>query len=666
MNLEVDGTKKILLVEEAQGLTLNTDGQSQVVAIAGVPEKGPKGEKGDKGDIGLTGIVSASNPLVYNPNDRSLAANIGTGDSQLVIGSDYRLSDTRTPSDDSVTDAKINGTLSQSKITDLVSDLSAIDSALSGKSNVGHTHIKSEVGLSDVDNTSDLDKPVSTAQQTELNAKVTSNSNVGGFDITGTYASPTIASGAVTRDKIATSTIVNDNISPSAAISISKIDGLTSSLSNKQETGQKNQPNGYVGLDSGGKVDPTYLPVQSPIQFASVDNDIDFATAAVSPYGSINWIIGDKIIKTGGTDPGTYVKFSTANNNATDWHLESVGGAITQINGKTGISGGGLVTLDAIDIGYDTGDYLNVGSALDTIRSNVSTNTSDISNLDSDKLDALDTRVSYIPTLDQKNALDGTHGTPNISNKYVTDADPRVTADQTSGASIRSLGTGEHQAAAGNHTHNGLTIVDDVTPSVRALGTTSGTAAAGNDSRIPTQDENNALAGIGDTPSSTNKYVTETFADELSTVASLRTLGTSANQAAAGDHSHVFRTSHNFIIQGNIVTSTALPVPPFFAIKAWGDLERNSKMQLSKLYYKLGISTGTVTFSIKIKRASDSSIVTVGPYNASTTSTSKTTTDFGTVDIYEGDEVSLDISGISAGSAPQNLTVTVALEHTLN
>lgn len=40
------------------------------------------------------------------------------------------------------------------------------------------------------------------------------------------------------------------------------------------------------------------------------------------------------------------------------------------------------------------------------------------------------------------------------------------------------------------------------------LGTTAGTAAEGNDGRIPVQDENDALIGTNGTPSSANKYVT--------------------------------------------------------------------------------------------------------------------------------------------------------------
>lgn len=46
------------------------------------------------------------------------------------------------------------------------------------------------------------------------------------------------------------------------------------------------------------------------------------------------------------------------------------------------------------------------------------------------------------------------------------------------------------------------------TESLRALGTTAGTAAAGNDGRIPTQAENDALAGTSGAPSSSNRFVT--------------------------------------------------------------------------------------------------------------------------------------------------------------
>jgi hypothetical protein len=54
-----------------------------------------------------------------------------------------------------------------------------------------HSHTKSEVGLGNVDNTSDADKPISTAQQNALNAKA----NLASPAFTGTPTAPTAAKG---------------------------------------------------------------------------------------------------------------------------------------------------------------------------------------------------------------------------------------------------------------------------------------------------------------------------------------------------------------------------------------------------------------------------------------------------------------------------------------
>ena len=53
----------------------------------------------------------------------------------------------------------------------IVSDVTGLQAALDSKSALGHTHLKSEVGLANVDNTSDLAKPISTATQTALDGK---------------------------------------------------------------------------------------------------------------------------------------------------------------------------------------------------------------------------------------------------------------------------------------------------------------------------------------------------------------------------------------------------------------------------------------------------------------------------------------------------------------
>ena len=145
MNLEIDGTKKILLVEDSQGLTLNTENQKVSIAVAGIYVQGPQGIQGEKGDIGLTGIVNADSPILYDSATKKISADTGTGTFQLVLGGDGRLTDDRTPKDASVTDAKISGTLNQSKITNLVSDLSTINTTLNNKANSSHTHTYGQI-----------------------------------------------------------------------------------------------------------------------------------------------------------------------------------------------------------------------------------------------------------------------------------------------------------------------------------------------------------------------------------------------------------------------------------------------------------------------------------------------------------------------------------------
>ena len=65
------------------------------------------------------------------------------------------------------------------------------------------------------------------------------------------------------------------------------------------------------------------------------------------------------------------------------------------------------------------------------------------------------------------------------------------------------------------------------------LGTSAGTAAEGNDSRIPSQDENNALVGTDGTPSTSNKFVTNS--DSRMTNARTPSSHASSHQNGGGD-----------------------------------------------------------------------------------------------------------------------------------
>jgi hypothetical protein len=134
---------------------------------------------------------------------------------------------------------------------------------------------KSMVGLGSVDNTTDAEKPISTATQTALDLKLASATAATTYEtitnvalkaplysptFTGTVTLPT---GTVTSAMILDGTIVDADINASAAIAQSKISGLSTSLGLKADlasptfTGTITLPlttAGYVTTTSGGVI----------------------------------------------------------------------------------------------------------------------------------------------------------------------------------------------------------------------------------------------------------------------------------------------------------------------------------------------------------------------------------------------------------------------------
>lgn len=132
---------------------------------------GPTGPTGPQGPTGPThthanlAVLDAITASYTTAEQTKLAAVPGN----LVVGTDVRLSDARTPT---------AHTHAESEITNLVTDLA-------GKAATGHTHTPTQVGLANVDNTSDVNKPVSTAQQTALNLKANlANPTLAGVTLT--------------------------------------------------------------------------------------------------------------------------------------------------------------------------------------------------------------------------------------------------------------------------------------------------------------------------------------------------------------------------------------------------------------------------------------------------------------------------------------------------
>ena len=158
----------------------------------------------NKVTINTKGLVtSATNETTLDGLGITDAVNVSllpTGDAtstQIVRGNDSRLTDAREPKTHTVSKISDFGTAVDTKITNALASFVGGVSTVNGKTGVVVLS-KDDIGLSAVDNTSDLTKPISTATQSAL--------------------------------------------------------GLKESLSNK------NAANGYVGLNASTKIDGIYLP----------------------------------------------------------------------------------------------------------------------------------------------------------------------------------------------------------------------------------------------------------------------------------------------------------------------------------------------------------------------------------------------------------------------
>ena len=279
----------------------------------------PRGDPGPQGDPGPAGSGSGdvTGPASSVANELAIYANT-TG---KLIG---RL----TPPAGALVGTTANQTLTNKTLT-----APAINSPTG--------LVKADVGLSNVDNTSDASKPVSTAQQTALDGKQPLDSDLTAIaaiapandDViqrkAGAWANRTPAQYkidlALTKGDVGLGSV--DNTSDAAKpVSTAQ----QTALNLKQDTSAKGAANGYASLDSGGKVPAAQLPAGGTGDVvgpgSAADNDVAVFSGTTG-----------KLLKTTGKPIGNLV---TGPASATSGRIASYGDA----TGKLIADGGKLAT----------------------------------------------------------------------------------------------------------------------------------------------------------------------------------------------------------------------------------------------------------------------------------------------------------------------------------
>jgi len=214
-------------------------------------------------------------------------------------------------------------TAESARVTQNTDNLSTLSAHINNFANP-HSVTKTQVGLDSADNTSDVNKPISTATQTSLNLKA----NLASPTFTGNISG--ISKTMVGLPNIDNTSDINKPISTSTQIALN---GKQSSLGfTPENTINKGETNGYASLGSDGKVPPTQLP-------SYVDDVLEATNFTTLPA------IGE-----------TGKIYVTLDNNKTyRWsgsaYIYITSGAVDSVSGKTGI-----ITLIKSDVGLSNVD----------------------------------------------------------------------------------------------------------------------------------------------------------------------------------------------------------------------------------------------------------------------------------------------------------------------
>ena len=221
---------------------------------------------------------------------------------------------------------------------------------------------KSDVGLSNVDNTADSAKPVSTAAQSALDLKAPLASPT----FTGTV---TLPAGTVTSGMIADGAIVDSDISGAAAIATSKISGLDTALDLKAPLASPTFTGTVSGITKSmvglGSVDNT-TDAEKPVSTAA-QSALDLKAPLASPTftGTVSGITKAMVGLTNANDTSDLAKpISTATQTALDLKAPLNSPTFTGTVVLPSTTSIGLVDLS--ELGYVNGVTSSIQTQIDS------------------------------------------------------------------------------------------------------------------------------------------------------------------------------------------------------------------------------------------------------------------------------------------------------------
>lgn len=298
-----------------------------------------------KSDVGLSNVdntsdlskpVSVAQQLVFDTKtDKSATINgYNFNNGNIILSkADIGLSNV-----DNTSDSTKPVSLPQQALADTKADKSITINSYPLSSNISLS--KADIGLSDVDNTSDINKPVSA--QTQLKLDILNNSILVLNDVVSSKADnfisingyPISSNFSLSKSDIGLSNVDNtsDFAKPVSFAQQTLVDS-------KESLANKNQPNGYPGLDSNGKISLSQMPPvigssllylgtwnassNTPTISSGNGSNGEYYKVAVAGSTSIDgissWNIGDWIIF-----------------NGTSWQKTTNSENVNSVNGRVG------------------------------------------------------------------------------------------------------------------------------------------------------------------------------------------------------------------------------------------------------------------------------------------------------------------------------------------